>query len=263
MAVKKKYDVSGVEPTDYDTPVPVGLYQGKITEAERGPSKSSGRDQIALTIEVVNSDGWDGRNLWDYIGLDEASEWKFAQFVSAIEAPPKGDIDKLVKAALGQRIQVRVKHQTDSEFGTRARVASLLPMPEGVGVEDVDDDDEPAEPDDDGADDGDEWTMEDVEALDRDEMEELIEDEDLDVTFNKRTKDDVLRERVAEALGVEDDDDAAEPDDGEGDEDYSSMDLAALKATAKERGLSAAGSQKTLIKRLEKDDAADDDDEPF
>lgn len=68
--------------------------------------------------------------------------------------------------------------------------------------------------------------------------------------------------RMFVADGVTADADAEDLDDDNEDEgEYEDMDLAALKAELKERGLSTKGKKPALISRLEEDDEEDEDDE--
>lgn len=254
---KVKYNVKGVEPgKDFDTPIPVGLYTARISEAEEKTSNKSGNEMIALTLEIAHGD-WEGRMLWDYIVLNDASAWKMRQLIDALSMKDSGTLD-LVKIT-GTMVQVRVKHETDDEYGTRSKVGAILPMPEGEAASIVDEEEEgEAETDDEREDD--ELTWDDLQEYDREDMETLIEENELDVTFNKRTSDEKLRDRIAEEYGLE----ADEEEEAEGDEDsYDEMSLEDLKAEAKERGLSPAGTKKVLVKKLEKNDAEGSDEEPF
>jgi hypothetical protein len=68
---------------------------------------------------------------------------------------------------------------------------------------------------DDDVGDADDITWDALEEMDRDEMEDLVEQFDLEVAYNARTKDDKLRERIAEALDLSEDDPEPDPDDGD------------------------------------------------
>lgn len=250
---KIKYDVTDVESNemDFDTPIPTGLYRAKVDEITEGTSQSSGNPMLTVVIRITKGD-WKDRLLWDYIVLNDASAWKMKQLVKALGLKEKGSFDP--QAQVGTALMVRVKHETDEEYGTRSKVGALLPIPDDEMEEE-----EEGEEEQDG--DDDELTYADLEEYDRDDLEELIEEEGLEVKFNSKTKDDVLMERVAEAMGLEPEEDEDEDED---DEDYSEWSVADLKAAAKERGLKSSGSKKLLIKRLEEDDEEDDDgDEPF
>lgn len=257
---KIKYDVSDVEPgRDFDTPLPKGTYRMKVADVTEGESKSSGKPMLTVEYEMPTGEH-KGRKLWDYIVLEESSAWKLRQFVDAVGAKAKGtlDTDKVV----GERVLVRVKHETDDRDPddpvVRARVGSVSAIPDDAEDEDddddADDDDEPTRGS--GADDSgddDELTAEDLDEYDRDDLEALIEEEDLDVKHNSKTKLPVLRERIAEALGLDDEDDEEEDDD-EDEADYSELSLADLKAELKDRGLPVRGPKAKLVARLEDDD---------
>jgi hypothetical protein len=270
-----KYDVSGVEPTvdqDFDTPIPKGVYKMRITDASYAPAKSSGVNQITLELEVPKGD-FAGRKVWDYIQPEnDAQEWKVRQLIDALGLKDRGSL--VLEKIVGKTIQVRVRHDSQNieEYGVRAKVGALLPKNSDAPDDEPEDEPEAEATADDGEEVEEELTAEDLQEMDREEMEELIEDNDLEdeVKFNKRTPDEKLRDRIAEALGIEEDDEAGDDDDDDGDdddgddepEDYSDMSVADLKAELRERGLSPAGPKKTLIRKLKKNDA-EDDGEPF
>lgn len=281
---KIKYDVKGVEGgTDYGTPIPVGLYLAKVAEVEETVSNRTKKPMLKVTIEIAAGDS-KGRKLWDYIVLDDASAWKLKQFIDALGLKDSGTFD--TKKVAGTVIQVRVKHESSDEYGTSAKVGALLPAPDDSDEDFGDDDDddlEAAMTEGDGGDDteveddaeaededGDDLTLEDLEDYDREDLEAVIEENELEgeVKFNKRTPDDKLRERIAEALGLEaDEDEADEADEDEGEEDeapdYDEWELADLRTELKSRGLKSSGPKKVLVKRLKADDETDDDDAPF
>lgn len=271
---KIKYDVSDA-PTgmDFDTPVPKGLYRCKINDLTHGESKSSGNPMLTVEYEITQKGDWKGRRLWDYIVLDDSSAWKLRQFVEALGKRAKGELD--TAKAIGQRVLVRVKHETDDRDPdnpvVRARVGNVSEVPNTDDDEPADDDDPDAEPEDDGdgddGDDGEDLTYEDLAEYDREELEELIEEEDLDVGFNSKTSDEKLLERVAEELGLEPEDDDGEDDGEDDDVDYEDMSIADLTAALKERGLNSktklkgARKKALFIKRLTEDDG--DGGDPF
>jgi hypothetical protein len=263
MGTKIKYDVSDVEAgQDFDTPVPVGLYRCTVSEIEDTVSQSSGNQMLAVTMEISKGE-FKGRKLWDYIVLTEAAAWKLRQFLEAIGEvngkKAKGTLD--IEAVIGSAVMAKVKHETDNRDPenpvVRARVGSLLPVPDSGASDDDLDDDEPED------DDEPDYDYESLAECSRAELEEIIEDEDLDVSFRKNTKDEVLLERVAEALGVEEEEEEEEDEDEE--EPYDEWSTDELRAACAERGIKKTGTKKQLIARLEKDDEEDDDDgnEPF
>jgi hypothetical protein len=268
---KVKYDVTDAPVGhDFDTPVPKGLYRCKINDVTEGESKSSGKPMLTVEYEITQKGDWKGRRLWDYIVLEDSSAWKLRQFVEALGLKAKGTLD--TSAALGERLLVRVKHETDDRdpdnVVVRSRVGNVTAIPEDTEEEEAEEE-EPEDEEEEGEDE--ELTYEELEGYDRDELEELIEDEDLDVTFNKRTSDEKLLERVAEELDLEPEEEGEEEEgeEEEPEEDYEDMTIADLTALLKERGLSTKTKQKgprkkaLFIKRLEKDDEEDDGEEPF
>lgn len=254
---KIKYDVSDVEPgVDYDTPIPRGLYRCKVADVQSGESKSSGNPMLTVEYEIVERGDFKGRKLWDYIVLNDSSAWKLKQFTDALGLNGRGTLD--TDEVVGDQVMVRVKHEADTRDPdnpvTRARVGNVAALPDDSEEEEEED---TGDDDDDGA--GAELTLGDLEGMDKDELEEIIEDEDLDVKFNSKTKVAVLRDRVAEALGLDEDEEEDEDDEDEG-EDYDGMSLKDLRAELKSRGLSTKGRKVVLVERLEEDD---NDGEPF
>lgn len=116
---------------------------------------------------------------------------------------------------------------------------------------------------------GDEGTDEDLTRADlaemsRADLKKLIEEEELEIKVLRKHTDDQLRDKIAEALELEEEEEEGEEegDEEEDDKDYSEWELSELKAELKERGLKTAGRKSQLVARLEKDDEKDDD-EPF
>lgn len=261
---KIKYNVSDVEARpDFDQPIPRGVYRCKITDITSGESKSSGNPMLTVEYEVSERGDHKGRKLWDYIVLNDASAWKLKQLTDALGLGSKGTLD--TDAAVGERVLVRVKHETDDRdpdnVVVRGRVGSVNPLPE------VDDDEEEDEEPDEDEDEGttDELTAEDLEEMDLDELKEIIEEEELDIRVTKRSKVAAVRAKVAEALGLEEEDEEEEDDEEEdGDEeevDYSELSAPELRTELKARGLPTKGRKAVLVERLEEDDQ--DGNEPF
>jgi hypothetical protein len=245
------------------TPLPVGVYNCTIDSLELTESQA-GNEMIKVTYKVKDGEHA-GRLIWDNVVL--SVDWKYLQFLKAVGVvTPNGKKRKgefTLESFQGDKVQVRVKHeadnrpeqkQADGTFPQRHRVQSVNPMPDDID----DDDDEPDATADDGGDEV--WSWADLEDATLDELTEINEDEELGVRITSKSKVETVRGKVAEALGVletETDDDDDDDDDG-----YDDMDKAALKAEAKERSLSTAGSERTLIRRLRKDDEGDGG-EPF
>lgn len=273
-----KYDVTGVEPgQDFSEPMPVNTYLCEVLDCQEGTSKQ-GNEQINLTLSVIKATSGDkpekykGRRLWDYIGLGDSTAWKMRQFLEAIgkiSDNGKGEKGSLnLNSIIGKKLLVKTTNQSSEEYGTRSKVATLMALRGDVDEEPEDEEPEDEAEGEEPEDEEELLTMEELEAYDRDEMKQLIKDNDLGIRVTKSTSDDRLRERIAEELGIEAEDEEPEdeePEDEEGEgempDDYNEWDLPDLKAEAKERGLQSGGTKKTLVKRLEKDDK--DDAEPF
>lgn len=279
-----KFDVTGVDPGgDFKVPKP-GAYSCKIDVIE--PKKSQADNDMLEVQYVITEDGeFEGSRLWDYIVLNDSSAWKYRRFLEAVGAvsgkKEKGEIN--LERLIGKRVLVKVTNEDSDEWGKRARVGSVSKLSKAdVDEDEPEDEDEDVEDDDEG--DEEELTLEDVMSMKKVELKELIADEELGLRVTKQTKLNKLRERVAEALGLEDEEDeddediededveeedsadeedADEDDDEEDDEDddeveevedYAELSVGDLKAECKERGLSIKGTKAALVKRLEKDD---------
>lgn len=257
---KVKFNVKGVEVRKGGgEPIPKGVYTCDIESCV--VAKPQGKDQRIEVVYVVNDGDHKGRKLFDYINLEsEGAAWKLREFLETFGlVTGKKEVGEFDPSALvGESCNVRVVHQAgkgEYEGKTDSRVGGTFGIDEDEEKENLDDDDEAdddeageddAEPDDD-----DEDGVE-LDELDRTELKKFIKEQELEIVVKKSMSDDDIRAAIAEAMGADDD----EPD-------YSSMDLDELKATCKERGLKTTGSKKLLIARLEKDDEASDDEEPF
>jgi hypothetical protein len=120
--------------------------------------------------------------------------------------------------------------------------------------------------------DGEELTRADLAEMDRDGLRALIKEEGLKeqagVKVLKTDSDDDLREKIATAMEIPEDEEESEEESDEEEEeeddeaaDYSTWDIADLKAELKERGLKPDGRKSILVKRLEQDDTSGSD--PF
>lgn len=262
---KVKYDLRDVEAAGegFDTPPP-GLYRAKLVECNEKESKSSGNPMLECVYELTRGD-FKGSKVWDYIvlGVEGFPERKLRQFLEAVgkitgKRNAKGtfDPDDFEDAD----VQLRLKNE-EYEEEQRARVAAVLPLPEDdEDEEEIDDEDgDDGDEDEEGA--GEEYTYEDLEDMDLDELKGVIEEEELEIRVTKKSKQEKVLERVAEALELEPEEEEEEEGDEDEDEDYSEWTPADLKAELKDRGLKTSGKKSVLVARLEKDDEEDED--PF
>lgn len=207
-----KFDMTDVEPgQDFDTPIPKGVYKMRILEIEDGESNRDGRPMYTVELEVTEGE-YKGRRLWDYIKYeDDTSQWKLRQLLEALQVISKTGKQKgsfNPQKYEGTVLVVRVKHETDDDYGAQAKVGSLQPLPEGETEEAAaeEPDAEAGEPDASGGDDGDdEITAANVREMDLDELKELAEEQELaDIKFTKRSNVDKKRDEVIEALELVD-----------------------------------------------------------
>jgi hypothetical protein len=277
-----KYDVRGVEPgRDYDEPIPKGVYKVKILSCLLTKS-SKKNDMFELELEVVKGEH-KGRRLWDYVTLTEEAKWKLSGLVHALGLKEKGSIDP--ESLQGKTLAIKVKHETyttEDDEGNEitkitSKVGSMLPKKEEEAEdeeepdeeeEETEDEDEDEEEEDEEEDEDEEYTLEEIQEANKAELKEIISEEELGIRVTKKTKLADLRDKVAEALELnEEEEEEEEPEEEDEGEDYSEMSLKELRKELKERELSTSGKKAALIKRLEKDDESGDEDgddeEPF
>lgn len=279
---KIKYDVRDVEPSrSFDVPIPVGVYLMVISNAVKRLSKE-GNDMLEIEMEVAKGEH-KGRKVWEYIVLDDSSEWKVRQLIDALGEKLKGtiDTDKLI----GKAITIKTKHDSferendetgDNEIVVTSKVASLLKLKKsGEDTEEEKDaeaeDEEEEEPEAAGDEETEEteeeesedYTWDDLAEMDRAALKEFKKENEADTKITKGKSDDAIREELAEEFGIEkpeeaeDEEEEPEEEEEEADEEsgYDDMTMPELKEDLKGRGLKVAGTKKALIKRLEKDDA--------
>lgn len=289
---KIKYDVTGVEPSrDFGEPIPVGVYKMVISNCVKKKSQS-GNDMLELELEVPKGEH-KGRKVWEYIVLDENSEWKLRQLVDALSAKEKGtlDTDKII----GETIHVRVKHESyeaenpetgEEELKIQSKVASLLKPKEEVEEEEESEEEEtPAaeeseeeaeeggseEEEEEGGSESEEdeegVTWADLEGYDRDMLKAFKKENEAETKITKGKSDDDIRRELAEEFGIEIPEEEEEEEEESSYEktDYSEWSMPDLKKELKSRDLPVKGTKKALVARLEKDDAkgGKGDEEPF
>ncbi len=244
MTPKLKYNVKGVDRGF--VVVDPGLYRAKVVDVKL--EESSKGDPMLVVHFAIKGGKFDGSKMRTWIVLTERSEWKLAEFVDAIGGPEGGTIDKLIRAAKGKFVQVKVDGD-EYEGKPTARVGTIMPV-----NEDADEDEDEEEDEDDVEDDDDDDVDEDDDDDEEDEGKPDDEDDEDDEDEDDEYDD-------------EDDEDEDEDDDEEDDEpvDYSKLNLADVKDLAKQRGikdtvkrkgefLKGAALKKALIAKLEKAD---------
>jgi hypothetical protein len=281
---KIKYNNTDVEPGTFKQPTP-GLYTMAITEANH--RDENGKNDIEVILEVVGGE-FDKAKIWSYVGLSEASAWKFRELTDALGLPPAGELD--TNKLIGKKMKVKVNaDQWQGEY--RARAGRFAPLDAGAAAESSNGEVEEAapkssrrtsstrtkakpapepepEPEDD-APDYSEWSIEDM-------LEAINEDETLKAKLPEGFEDDA--EFLADFLAAADESDEAlqdlldqvEGEEGEGEEedddtpDYATMSLDELKEEVERRGLKLPKGRvpkPRLIKMLEADDS--DGSDPF
>jgi hypothetical protein len=253
MMPKVKYDLRDVEAAGegFETPPP-GLYRAKLAECNMTQSKA-GNDMLECVYELTRGD-YKGSKVWDYIviGVEGFPERKLRQFLEAVEhitgkKNAKGSFDP--DEFEDSEVQLRLKNET-YEDEPRARVAAVLPLPEDdEDEEEIDAEGEEDDDDEEGA--GEEYTYEELEGMDLKELKEVVDEEELEgIRVTKKSKQETVLAKVAEALELE----PAEEDEDGDEVEYEDMTPEELKAELNDRGLKTAGKKAVLIARLEKDD---------
>jgi hypothetical protein len=297
--VKIKVDTTGVE--TQATAVKPGLYSVKVKDAE-GKESGKGKPMLAVIFEIQGGE-FDGRALYDYIPLDDDSMmWKLASFQDAMGLKRKATIDTddlidkkcqvrtVVQKSEEYGEQARIRNilgpkgakQTDEDLGdddddddddevdyselslkelkAEIKERELEPdkttkkaLIEALEADDEEDDDDSDDDDDDDEDE------QDYEEMTLKELKDEIEERELEIE-GKATK-----AKLIEALEENDDEDEDEDEDDDDDDevDYEEYSLKELKDELKERSLKTAGKKDVLVARLEKDDKAGSDGEPF
>lgn len=255
MARIVTYDVSAATPQD-NAPVPPGLYEVVIEDISAGDSQSSGAPMLTVTFKITKGDH-KGRKFWYYIMLDGSTDGRFREFVDALDLKAKGqmDLDK-IKGMVAQ-VKTNIEKGKDG-YDDKGRVKNVLPADGASSGEEEEDappypeweqgelaeeyeareltsisgkktkaalvraleaDDAAKEGEEEG-DDEDSYTMADLEELDRAGLKKLIKEEELEIRVTTKTTDETLREKIAEALEIGDDEEEEEePDESEEEEE--------------------------------------------
>lgn len=287
-----KYNNSEVEPSTFKQPTP-GLYTMSILEANL--RQEEGHNDIEVILEVQGGE-FDKARLWTYVGLSEASAWKFREFTDAVGMPPEGELD--TNTLIGKRMKVKVNgDQWQGEY--RARAGRFAPVDAAAAKESAngataapaseeapkaaagkttrgrrgkaapvpvpEPEPEPEEP----AEEYGTWSVEDLQAaIDEDKNlkekypEEFWDDQEFLADF--LTAADEGEDALDELLSEVEAEDEPEGEEEGAQPDYSEMSLDELKEEVQRRGLTLPKGRvpkPRLVKMLEADDG--DGSDPF
>lgn len=246
--------------------LPEDDYRLKLVEAESGESQS-GNDQITWVFQVNDGGKFDGQKLWFHTPLTENSLWKLHALLTALGIEvPDDELDLDLEQMVEDELELMGVVQHETYDGTkRSKMMDFYALDEDAK------DEAPAKGKA-GAKGGKKakagLTKEAVEAMDRDELEELITEHDLDVDADDKAfkKDAKLLAAVLEAL--EEGDLLVEDDAGSGDDDEEEM-TPAQKRAARRKAKSSdddddADDEKPAkkSKKAAADEDDDDDDKP-
>jgi Protein of unknown function (DUF669) len=108
-------------------PWPSGEYEFIVNEAEEGFAKSSGAEQIKLTLHVFNKSG--GKKVvFDYLPSAAAAQWKVRQFAAAVgmlSQYESGDLDPFLMLGKHGKCQLRFR-AAEGGYAAQNAVASYV-----------------------------------------------------------------------------------------------------------------------------------------
>jgi hypothetical protein len=110
-------------------PIPVGFYTVKIVEAAEKVSKASGKDMIALTVQIIEGKQTN-RKLWQYIVENEFTNKTIGNILDAIGIDTSQARIINAKLFLGGIACVKVKHDKEGKEKI-SYWKSLEGLPEG------------------------------------------------------------------------------------------------------------------------------------
>lgn len=106
-----------------------GDYDFEVHAASEEISKSSGREQIKLTLYVFDEDG-NKRTVFDYLGSDEKSQWKVrhcAEALGLVAQYERGEMDPFDLEGKSGRLRLRVK-KAEGEYPANNTVGDYIPL---------------------------------------------------------------------------------------------------------------------------------------
>jgi len=260
---KIPYDVTDVEAGGFDDDFKPGIYPAKIQSAEHRTQKSNGEPANDIHVVFNMGEGKVFKHL--YINLDPGSEWKMAEFITALGARKKGSLD--LNKIIGKAVRVKLNADTyegkpTTKIGTvmKAKPGADEPAdepedePEEEEVEEDEAEDE--EPEEEEEDDEEEEEV-DLSELSRLDLKAFIKENSLAVRVTKSMSDDDIREKIAEVMPSEDEEEEEESDEEpEEEDDYGEWSLAQLKSELKGREITVKSpvTKDKAIAALRKDD---------
>lgn len=203
------------KPRKVGAPVPDDLYSARIESAVMEESKASGRAQVHWCLEIVDGD-YQGRKLHTFSGLESEDNLAFLKGdIETLELAIPDSIDDIGEAleeSVGLLLEINVR--TRDEFTNVDFIELLEDDGEEAEEEEEEEDDEDEEEEDDEDEDEDEeeddeeeeededeeLTKAAVRKMDREELEEAIEDYDLDVDPDKHKTVTALRKAITKEI---------------------------------------------------------------
>jgi hypothetical protein len=208
-----KYDVSGVEPSEDRPLIPVDVYTCKLVQCL--DAKPSGKDRrLELIFEIVSGD-YKGQKLYEYVVLNEASEWKLAEFIRSLGLKDKGNLDP--NKILGTLLSVKTKIETSDAYGSQARVARMMLLKDGESA-DAEDLSEDGEGDGEPGGEDEAWTEEELNELSLKELTEQATEFELDPAEIQKGKKTAAQKKTALVAAILEAQEAEEPEGEEGEE---------------------------------------------
>lgn len=203
-----KVDFTGVESSGS---VREGRQIATVKEAEVKTSENTGNDFISWKLSCK------GGTVYHNTSLTPQSLWNLRNFLEAagMEVPDSAlelELDEMIDAELG----VDIEHETYQQK-KKPVLVDVFPVDELDG--DTDDEDEPEDDDEDDSEEedsgSDDLTIDDLNDMDKDELLELAEEEEIKVLAKVKRSEAKLRAHLIAELGLEEEDEDEEEDEPE------------------------------------------------
>lgn len=192
------------------------IYEGDMPEDD--DTKIEEAEELIEQAKLAAADGWDNSAVDAILEAAEGDEGDDDEDES--EEPWEGYDDERPSAIIKMLPDLDDDDLAEVyEYETGNKNRKLLVKALEKLADERQEDASDADEDDEDPESGPEITRQYVFELHRDDLEELIEERELDVSYNKRTSDEKLSEKICEALGLEEEDEDEEPDASAEDED--------------------------------------------